>query len=231
MSVKKVVISPDNTKALAFFDDLNRRKEAMLKRIEDNPIVHRVSKVVNRANKQLGSYYSYLKEIDDQDAIFYIFRTSQNLLYTVYFDAYQYQDYLEHYPTLLNSGYAFGFFRIGPAPKDKKIQDELIFPTIHKIVLDFIEEYGNLSVLLYHCDSKDKKHPYRNKLFQNWEKALNEDKSICRTSLKAQIGDDPQDYHHFVYMGIIADKSNPLIEKVKEEFEAFSIDLALMHNK
>lgn len=51
MSVKKVVISPDNTKALAFFDDLNRRKEAMLKRIEDSPIVNRVSKVVNRANK------------------------------------------------------------------------------------------------------------------------------------------------------------------------------------
>lgn len=51
MSVKKVVISPDNTKALAFFDDLNRRKEAMLKRIENSAIVHRVSKVVNRDSK------------------------------------------------------------------------------------------------------------------------------------------------------------------------------------
>lgn len=134
-------------------------------------------------------------------------------MYTVYFDAYQYQNYLERYPNLLQSGYAFGFFRIGPAPEGKKVHDELIYPTIYKIVLDFMEEYGNLSVLLYHCDSKDKKHPYRNKLFQNWEEALDEDNSICRTSLKAQIGEDAQDNHHFVYMGIIADKSNPVLKR------------------
>lgn len=179
----------------------------------------------------MDSYYSYVKEVDEYDTIFYSFITPQNLLYTVYFDAYQYQDYLADYPDLLNNGYAFGFSKIDIETNSKKSRDELIFPTIHRIVLDFIEEYGSSCVLLYHCDSKDKRHPYRNKLFQNWEKALDADKSICRTSLKAQIGDDPGDYHHFVYMGFIADKSNPLLEKVNEEFEAFSVNLAFMHNK
>ncbi len=34
MAVKKIVIAPDNTKAIAFFDELNRKKADMLKKID-----------------------------------------------------------------------------------------------------------------------------------------------------------------------------------------------------
>ena len=34
MAVKKIVISPNNTKAIAFFEELNRKKEDMFVKIE-----------------------------------------------------------------------------------------------------------------------------------------------------------------------------------------------------
>jgi hypothetical protein len=46
MSVKKIVISPNNTKALEFFEDLNRRKEEMYRKIEDSPVVKRMASVI-----------------------------------------------------------------------------------------------------------------------------------------------------------------------------------------
>lgn len=117
----------------------------------------------------MDSYYSYVKEENDDDSIFYTFSTQNNLLYTVYFDAYEYQNKLENYPTLLQNGWAFGFKKKDFAPSTKKSQDEFIFPTIFQIMNDFISEYGNDAVLLYHCDSKDEKHPVRDRLFGKWK--------------------------------------------------------------
>jgi hypothetical protein len=52
MSIKKIVISPNNTKALAFFEDLNRRKEEMYRKIQESPVVNRASKVVESRLKK-----------------------------------------------------------------------------------------------------------------------------------------------------------------------------------
>lgn len=35
MEIKKITISPNNKKAIAFFDDLNRRKAELFKKIDE----------------------------------------------------------------------------------------------------------------------------------------------------------------------------------------------------
>ena len=37
MAIKKIVISPDNKKAIAFFEELNRKKEEIYKKIDSMP--------------------------------------------------------------------------------------------------------------------------------------------------------------------------------------------------
>lgn len=44
MAVKKIVISPDNTKAIAFFKELNRKKEDIFKKIDNMPFLKLVKK-------------------------------------------------------------------------------------------------------------------------------------------------------------------------------------------
>jgi len=46
MSVKKIVISPNNTMAMAFFNDLDKRKEEMLKKVEESVVLKRATKVL-----------------------------------------------------------------------------------------------------------------------------------------------------------------------------------------
>lgn len=41
-TIKKIVISPNNTKAVAFFDDLNRRKSEIFDKIERLSLIKRV---------------------------------------------------------------------------------------------------------------------------------------------------------------------------------------------
>ncbi len=173
----------------------------------------------------MDSYYSYIKEENDDDSIFYTFYTNQNLLYTAYFDVYAYQNKLESYPHLLNNGFAFGFFKRDLEPYAKKKQDSLIFPTILAIIKSFISDYGEDTVLLYHCDTQDEKHPFRDKLFSNWEQLLYNNINLFKQSLKAQIKGDGSNKHHYVYLGFITSKSNSELHKVKEEFEAFSLEL------
>lgn len=172
----------------------------------------------------MNCFYSYLKEENDDDSFFYTFPTNQNLLFTVYFKSYDYQDKLENYPNLLQNGYAFGFMPIDIIPNVRKRKDSLVFPTIYEIMQDFISEKGNETTLLYHCDTLDKKHSYRDKLFNNWEKLI-ENSNLVRHSLKVQLGVDENNHLEYVYLGFITSKNNPFIDKIREEFDAFQIDL------
>jgi hypothetical protein len=47
----KIVISSSNKKAIAFFDDLNKKKVQIRKEIESSPLV---SKIKEKVKKQLG---------------------------------------------------------------------------------------------------------------------------------------------------------------------------------
>lgn len=44
----KIVISPSNTKAIAFFDDLNKKKAQIRKEIENSPLVTRLKEKVKK---------------------------------------------------------------------------------------------------------------------------------------------------------------------------------------
>lgn len=44
MNIKKIVISPNNTKAIAFFDELNRKKSEMFKKIDSLPLIKKTTK-------------------------------------------------------------------------------------------------------------------------------------------------------------------------------------------
>jgi len=175
----------------------------------------------------LESYYSFIKEESDENTVIYTFFTQYQVLYSVYFDAYHYQDKVYEYPYLLHKGYAFGFIKKSLSKDTKKTQDHLVFPTIYYIILDFLGDKDKDSILLYHCDSKDNKHPYRVRLFQQWESFIKDSDKLFRKCLNAQIGDDENNKHHFVYMGFITQKDNPFLQEVLEEFENFTIALAL----
>ncbi|WP_191164343.1 hypothetical protein [Mucilaginibacter glaciei] len=44
MEIKKIVISPNNLKAIAFFDDLNRKKAETFKKIDNLPLFNKAKK-------------------------------------------------------------------------------------------------------------------------------------------------------------------------------------------
>lgn len=44
MSVKKIVIAPSNTKAIAFFDELAERKEEIFKKMDNMPFLKNMTK-------------------------------------------------------------------------------------------------------------------------------------------------------------------------------------------
>jgi hypothetical protein len=44
MQIKKIVISPTNTKAIAFFDELDRKKAENFKKIDSLPLLNKLHK-------------------------------------------------------------------------------------------------------------------------------------------------------------------------------------------
>jgi len=40
-TIRKIVLSPTNTKAIAFFDELNRKKAEMFKKIDSMALINR----------------------------------------------------------------------------------------------------------------------------------------------------------------------------------------------
>ncbi len=71
--------------------------------------------------------------------------------------------------------YMFDFFFNDPHPQIKKPKDDRISVTIKSLLSDF---FRSNRVLIYICDSSDGKGMYRNKVFKNWFKSV-EDRYRC----------------------------------------------------
>ncbi len=163
-----------------------------------------------------ANYYSYLREEDEENSIFFQFITKDNNAYTVYFKIDDYTQYIDEFPLLLQKGYSFGIRRQKFSTQRKNFSDPLVFSTIYRIVLDFFESNGNETILLYHCDHSDGKEVYRNKLFENWERKISHINALEKHSIEVQVGE--KDF----FLGFITLPNNPLIDDIKAEFEAFS---------
>jgi hypothetical protein len=48
MEIKKIVIAPNNTKAIAFFDELSRKKAEIFKKIDSLPLSNKIHKKENK---------------------------------------------------------------------------------------------------------------------------------------------------------------------------------------
>lgn len=171
----------------------------------------------------IQDFYSYIQEEDDKDVISYSFLTSHGSLYYVYFDPYQYTEHTEKYPNLLNFGYGFGFHRI--SRQKEWVYDSKIGETISKIVFDFIEEYGNRVVLLYHCDFADKKQKGRDKIFHNWYENSKIKESIIKERIKInQVDNNGKEVDFF--LGYLTARKNDKYKEVGNEFSIFAEALA-----
>jgi hypothetical protein len=150
----------------------------------------------------------------------YVFTSSNGSVYSVSFNSNEYDKYTELYPHLFTYGYSFGFFRM-TKPVNRVKEDELIFSTIEAIVIDFCNKIGNEIVLLYHCDYKDGRQSFRDKLFRDkFEASLNRD-GFKRDRYELYIPEKDESH----YMGYITPVSNPKIDLVQLEFDACSFNL------
>ncbi|SFD76602.1 hypothetical protein SAMN05518672_103133 [Chitinophaga sp. CF118] len=166
--------------------------------------------------------YDFISEELEEGNV-YLFYTNLNKLYTVYFDPSEYADYLDKFPFLLSHGFGFGFYFEQISEKTKKGNDDRVLPTIFEIGLDFLNENPTNTILLYHCDSKDKRQTYRHELFEDWYKALPPEK-VYMHSIEVKIAQpDGELISH--YLGFITNASNPNIEKAILELEDFAMDL------
>jgi len=164
----------------------------------------------------LEDFYSFIKEEDEDGSIFYHFITPKNFVYTVYFKVDEYSVYVNDFPLLLQSGYAFGFKKsFINKERVKNSLDFKVFDTLYQIILDFISDNGDDTVLLYHCDTSDEKQLYRSRLFDKWEKRI-KDSHLERHCVEVCI--DNKDF----YLGFITPSKNPNIESLNSEFESFS---------
>ena len=91
-------------------------------------------------------------------------------------------------------------------------------PNIKRTIIAIINEFfaKNLNVLLYTCDSSDKREKARNRLFIKWFKEENgEEKFIIKTAETIIDGQG-------MYLAIIVENTNPRLKEIVEEFEVTS---------
>ena len=168
----------------------------------------------------IKDFYSYTQEKDDEDIISYSFLTSNGSLYFVYFDPYHYVKYVNDYPNLLNPGFGFGFGRAHKASGVWR-QDALIGETIAKIVSDFIAEYGNEVVLLYHCEYLDGKQKARNKVFHDWYNDSQIKDAVIKKGLVVNLF-DREGIETDYFVGYLTSCHNKNSTQVEEEFSVFA---------
>lgn len=166
-----------------------------------------------------SNYYSFIKE-EDNDVEYTFYSEINDIIYNVTFSIDDYSLYLNDFPTLLQNSYSFGFRSKKFSQKNTK-KDNLIFPTIYKIINNFMDYAGKQTVLLYHCDVADDKQTYRNKLFNNWGKLVN-GTNLYKHSVETEIQKTEQSSKINYYFGFITFLDNPNIDKVKQEFESFT---------
>jgi hypothetical protein len=80
----------------------------------------------------------------------------------------------------------FLFYPHYPTKPFKKSRDERVFPTIMGMIEDYLESPDR--VLIYVCDSSDKKEKARQKLFSDWHETVQD--TILRHELEIEVDDD-----------------------------------------
>jgi hypothetical protein len=163
-------------------------------------------------------HYTYSRDEEAEDQVSYFFFTD-NHIYTVVFDPYQYSSYTDEYPTLLNNGIGLSFFRFDNNNIVKQKEDPKIASTICQILKDYLAEQTADVVLLYHCDHKDHKQKGRSILFSKWNTKHNPDNRMIKREI--EFDHDGRKY----YLGYITSTKNDLHEKVDSEFDTFAMNI------
>ena len=165
------------------------------------------------------AYYSFSREQDTDDSYIYTFVTDSNSIYIVNFDVSGYKEYLEEHPLLLEHGYTLGIFRNSKSNADPRVRS-----TVFKIIIDHFAIRGKESVILYHCDIYDGKQRIRNALFDKWHKECESAKHFVKETLEVEIFDKDGCPVSF-YIGFVTANNNPNLEKLRAEFEMFSVTM------
>ena len=99
------------------------------------------------------------------------------------------------------------------APFDMRIKQTLII---------IIEEFFNVNhnVLLYICDTSDKREAFRSRLFGRWFQQFAEKEEYVFRSANAQVEGEG------FYAAIIVEKRNPLLPQIVEDFEMSAKELS-----
>jgi hypothetical protein len=147
-----------------------------------------------------NSFYDFARE-ESNNSVHYVFKTDNDIVYSVYFNPADFSDYLDELPCLSKAGCLFGFFPVDEV-SGKKTSDPLISATLYKIVGDFFNSYGTDKVLLFHCDSEDGKQRGRDKLFETWFKKKPSHIIIQKDGLEVEI-ERPDGTIKTEYLGFI----------------------------
>lgn len=102
--------------------------------------------------------------IVNEDGNEYSFTTSLGFQYSVYFLPAK-EDYFSDYPEMPDDIYLFGFSLLN-GTDNQRIFDEKIAKTICGILIEFFSNHEN--VIIFICDSTDKRERHRNITFNKW---------------------------------------------------------------
>ncbi len=94
----------------------------------------------------------------------YSFTTSLGFQYSVYFLPVK-EDYFSDYPEMPDDIFLFGFSLLNGID-EQRVFDENIAKTICSILMEFFSNHEN--VIIFICDSTDKRERQRNIIFNKW---------------------------------------------------------------
>lgn len=172
------------------------------------------------------SFYSFLAEHDDDGSVAYAFTAKTGTDYRVYFyPAKDYSDYVVPYRFLSEFGFICGITKV--VPNEFKIEpfDSWIKETVKLIFIDFIEEFGDEVILLYHCDYHDGKQRKRNSLFKLWHFEITERIAIYMEDTDITAVDEDGNPILTNYLGFFILEANPNKEAIQAEFHSVKSDL------
>jgi hypothetical protein len=170
-----------------------------------------------------SKFHNIIVEESEDGSITYLFATRNNIVYTVYFNLDEYDKYLEKYPILLQKSYGFGFSR---NPEKPKFKDSTVLPTIHDILLDFITKQDDDTVVLYHCQNNDANtmQAARERMFAKIYQDSDYKNTILKKSLEVELSVKGLRVPYFI--SLITKFTNPQLEQVLLEMDAFSVEIA-----
>lgn len=135
-----------------------------------------------------------------------MFQTKNGMVYEIYFT--EGDGYFPQYP-LSEAVKVFGFRIANSENNNSKYFDKRVSYTIIFQIFEFFKnDTTSQSIILYVCDTKDKKHFFRKKLFDIWFKKY----SSSLFLEKSIIYED-------VIISAITHKENPILQEFKNIFD------------